>query len=106
MSPSGDGAGGRCACFSWENGGSDPDDPHGSDDPHCPHCGGSDPSSCSSILSNSIRIQDSEKLWRIGTASAKGFTIGVGIKGGLAIFSVVARLIARLRRRRLSAYAR
>lgn len=100
MSPSGDGAGGRCACFSWENGGSDPDDPH------CPHCGGSDPSSCSSILSNSIRIQDSEKLWRIVTASAKGFTIGVGIKGGLAIFSVVARLIARLRRRRLSAYAR
>ena len=39
-------------------------------------------------------------------ASAKGFTIGAGIKGGLAVFSVVARLTARVRRRNLSAYAR
>ncbi|KAF1892372.1 hypothetical protein Lal_00010837 [Lupinus albus] len=33
-----------------------------------------------------------KKLWRIITASVKGFTIGVGLKGGLGFFAILARL--------------
>lgn len=47
-------------------------------------------------------LSDSEKLRRVVTASIKGFTIGAGLKGGLAIFSILARL----RRRKLLASLR
>ncbi|CAN8314237.1 unnamed protein product [Cochlearia groenlandica] len=40
-------------------------------------------------------IWESEKLRRIIVASLKGFSIGSGIKGGLAIFSIVARFARR-----------
>ncbi|KAK9270267.1 hypothetical protein L1049_025844 [Liquidambar formosana] len=108
MSPPGDGnaaADGRCSCFSGENGGIDDD---GSGDWSCPHCGRSNPPSSSSCSSSSllgvdsVPVHDSEKLWRIVTASSKGFAIGAGLKGGLALFS----LLSRLRRRRLSASQR
>ncbi|KAJ6405177.1 hypothetical protein OIU84_013199 [Salix udensis] len=65
------------------------------------HCLKSEPPfSSSSCLSGTglIPFQDSEKLKRVVTASAKGFSIGAGIKGGLALFSILARL----RRSRLS----
>lgn len=48
-------------------------------------------------------VDDSEKLRRIIIASIKGFSIGTGIKGGLAIFSIVARFA---RRRRSSSQSR
>ncbi|KAJ6337543.1 hypothetical protein OIU76_007258 [Salix suchowensis] len=65
------------------------------------HCLKSEPPfSSSSCLSGTglNPFQDSEKLTRVVTASAKGFSIGAGIKGGLALFSILARL----RRTRLS----
>lgn len=37
----------------------------------------------------------SDKLWRIVTASSKGFGIGAGLKGGLALFSILSRLRSR-----------
>lgn len=61
--------------------------------------------SCSSTYSiglSTISLNDSEKLWRVVTASVKGFSIGAGLKGGLALFSILARL----RRRRISASTR
>uniref|UniRef100_A0A2P2J7W2 Transmembrane protein 135 N-terminal domain-containing protein n=1 Tax=Rhizophora mucronata TaxID=61149 RepID=A0A2P2J7W2_RHIMU len=64
------------------------------------HCRGSDrlSISCSSFSgSDSIPLTDSEKLRRIITASAKGFSIGAGLKGGLALFSILARLRRRTR---------
>lgn len=42
-----------------------------------------------------ISISESDKLWRIITASSKGFAIGAGLKGGLALFSILARLRSR-----------
>ncbi|KAF6148737.1 hypothetical protein GIB67_019345 [Kingdonia uniflora] len=39
--------------------------------------------------------RDDDKLQRIVLASIKGFTIGAGLKGGLAIFSILARLKSR-----------
>jgi hypothetical protein len=42
-------------------------------------------------------VADYDKPWRIFCASVKGFAIGAGIKGGLALFAILARL----RRRRL-----
>ncbi|XP_048131094.1 transmembrane protein 135 homolog isoform X1 [Rhodamnia argentea] len=51
---------------------------------------------------DSVPLTDAEKVRRIVTASAKGFSIGAGLKGGLALFSVLVRL----RRRRLSASMR
>lgn len=41
-------------------------------------------------------VRDSEKLWRILIASVKAFSIGAGLKGGLALVSVLSGL----RRRR------
>lgn len=105
MSPTGDGVttAGFCECFISENGGSLVEDHNGSDDRNCSHCKKSDPpsSSCSSSCLHDFDsgpVRDSEKLWRILIASAKGFTVGAGLKGGLAIFSILTRL----KRRRLS----
>ncbi|KAL3514144.1 hypothetical protein ACH5RR_026861 [Cinchona calisaya] len=53
-------------------------------------------SSCSLLSFDSYPVQDYDRLWRIFTASVKGFTIGAGLKGGLALFAILARL----RRRR------
>ncbi|KAK9162768.1 hypothetical protein Syun_003670 [Stephania yunnanensis] len=67
-----------------------------------PNCSRSD-NGCSSISNlDSFSEEDLEKIRRIVTASAKAFAIGAGLKGGLAVFSVLARL----RRSRLGAYAR
>ncbi|GFQ00190.1 hypothetical protein PHJA_002163000 [Phtheirospermum japonicum] len=54
-------------------------------------------SSCSLLSFDSYPVQDYDKPWRVFTASVKGFAIGAGLKGGLAIFA----LLTRLRRRRL-----
>ncbi|KAK0576826.1 hypothetical protein LWI29_023893 [Acer saccharum] len=115
MLPSGDGAvtsGGFCFCLSGENGGSSYDDDddaiNGSSNRGCMHCKRSDPSSssscysCSSVWLDLFPFKDSEKLRRIIASSAKGFSIGAGLKGGLSLFSILARL----RRTRLSASVR
>ncbi|XVF39513.1 hypothetical protein PTKIN_Ptkin01aG0040700 [Pterospermum kingtungense] len=101
MSPSGDEAingGCRCSCSSGENGGfhngaADYDVPRSRDET-CSHCARSEHSSCSSsaLGFDSIPLLDSENLRRIIVASAKGFSIGAGLKGGLALFSLLARL--------------
>ncbi|VFQ86735.1 unnamed protein product [Cuscuta campestris] len=57
-------------------------------------------SSCSLLSLESYPVQDYNKLWRVYSASVKGLTIGAGIKGGLALFSILARL----RRRRSFSY--
>ncbi|XP_047982543.1 uncharacterized protein LOC125223439 isoform X3 [Salvia hispanica] len=54
-------------------------------------------SSCSLLSFDSYPVQDYDKLWRVYTASVKGFAIGAGLKGGLAIFA----LLTRLRRRQM-----
>ncbi|XWS23889.1 hypothetical protein CRYUN_Cryun28dG0054300 [Craigia yunnanensis] len=101
MSPSGNGAingGYRCSCSSGENSGfQDGAADYGiprSHDETCTHCARSKPSSCSSSVLHfdSILLTDSENLRRIIVASAKGFSIGAGLKGGLALFSILARL--------------
>nr|XP_023918914.1 uncharacterized protein LOC112030458 [Quercus suber]POF02347.1 hypothetical protein CFP56_31240 [Quercus suber] len=92
MSHSDGGAAGGCACSAGVNGGSH----DGSGEPSCTHCRKSDTSSSSyaytSLSFDSIPLTDSEKLRRIVIASIKGFTIGAGLKGGLALFSILARL--------------
>ncbi|XP_042046911.1 uncharacterized protein LOC121792857 [Salvia splendens] len=54
-------------------------------------------SSCSLLSFDSYPVQDYDKPWRVYTASVKGFAIGAGLKGGLAIFA----LLTRLRRRQM-----
>ncbi|KAH9756587.1 TMEM135 C rich domain-containing protein [Citrus sinensis] len=99
---------GFCSCFSVENGGSYDDYIDGSGNRGCMHCKRSDPSSssscysCSSLWLDLAPFKDSEKLQRVITASAKGFSIGAGLKGGLALFSILTRL----RRRQSSAFSR
>ncbi|CAN8289992.1 unnamed protein product [Cochlearia groenlandica] len=66
------------------------EDPGGSDNHTCMHQNGSDP-----IRFDLSTSYSSEKLRRIIVASIKGFSIGTGIKGGLAIFSIVVRLVRR-----------
>ncbi|KAL6962736.1 hypothetical protein U1Q18_037692 [Sarracenia purpurea var. burkii] len=102
MWPSGDeivAGGGTCTCFPDENGGNLADGSSKLDDRRCPHCRRPDlpsSSSSSSLLSfESVPLKDYNKIWRIVTASAKGFTIGAGLKGGLALFAVIGRLIRR-----------
>ena len=57
-------------------------------------------SSSYALLSfDSFPLEDYDKRWRIFTASVKGFAIGAGIKGGLSLFAILARL---RRRRSLS----
>ncbi|OMO93780.1 hypothetical protein CCACVL1_06357 [Corchorus capsularis] len=113
MSPSGYGAIDgccRCSCSSGENGGFH-DGPanngiHVSHDETCTHCARSKASSCSSsgLGFNSVLLTDSEKLRRIIVASAKGFSIGAGLKGGLALFSLLARL-RRKKSRKVEAFS-
>ncbi|GLT57437.1 hypothetical protein SLA2020_434110 [Shorea laevis] len=94
----------RCFCPAVQNG----DFPgeacvHGSDEETCAHCAMAKPSFCSSSFGfDLIRLTDSEKLRRIVLASAKGFSIGAGLKGGLGLFSILVRL----RRRRSSSATR
>ena len=91
MSHSDDGAAGGCACSAGVNGGSH----DGSGEPSCTHCRKSDTSSSyayTSLSFDSIPLTDSEKLRRIVISSIKGFAIGAGLKGGLALFSILARL--------------
>ncbi|CAL5386006.1 unnamed protein product [Camellia sinensis] len=99
MSPPG---GGTCSCSSIENKDDLGDGFDKLNDRRCPHCRRShlpSSSSSSSLLSfDSVPLEDYDKLWRIFTASVKGFTIGAGIKGGLSLFAVLTRF----RRRRLS----
>ncbi|KAF3445825.1 hypothetical protein FNV43_RR11002 [Rhamnella rubrinervis] len=99
MSPSN----GRCECFSGENAG-DELDHDDSGDVSCAHCRKIDSSpsySCNSVSLGydsvslgygSLPLKDWEKLRRVVIASAKGFIIGAGLKGGLALFSILARL--------------
>ncbi|XP_062015862.1 uncharacterized protein LOC133732343 isoform X2 [Rosa rugosa] len=100
MSPDGD----VCTCCAGENGGSNGDH---AEDLVCAHYRKSDPSPSSFCYSSSLKYvpvpsSDSEKLRRVVTASIKGFTIGAGLKGGLAVFSILARL----RKRKLLASLR
>ncbi|XP_010269273.1 PREDICTED: uncharacterized protein LOC104605990 [Nelumbo nucifera] len=86
----------RCRCVSRENGGFHCENHSTSIDQTCPQCGAKcDPSSSSLyyLLSSDSRSQkDLEKVWRCISAAAKGFTIGAGLKGGLAAFAILARL--------------
>ncbi|KAG4140740.1 hypothetical protein ERO13_D06G036300v2 [Gossypium hirsutum] len=98
MSPDGDGAiNGCCPCSfsSGENG------IPGSHDDTCKHCTRSKSlsSSPSALGSDSVLLVDSNKLRRIFVASAKGFSIGAGLKGGLALFSILARLLRKKSRK-------
>ncbi|MBA0597292.1 hypothetical protein Gorai_007101, partial [Gossypium raimondii] len=98
MSPDGDGAiNGCCPCSfsSGENG------IPGSHDDTCKHCTRSKSlsSSPSALGSDSVLLVDSNKLRRIFVASAKGFSIGAGLKGGLALFSIIARLLRKKSRK-------
>ncbi|KAJ8755596.1 hypothetical protein K2173_022191 [Erythroxylum novogranatense] len=65
-------------------------------EPSCDaHCScNSDSSSCPSSSSPPPLLVSlhSEKVRRVVTASMKGFSIGAALKGGLALFSVLARL--------------
>ncbi|WVZ20046.1 hypothetical protein V8G54_007368 [Vigna mungo] len=49
-------------------------------------------SSTLGYIVDAVPAKEREKLRRILVASAKGFSIGAGIKGGLAIFAILARL--------------
>ncbi|KAK1391475.1 Transmembrane protein like [Heracleum sosnowskyi] len=69
-----------------------------STDRTCSQCGGSNnstlrtSSSAASLLSfDSVPVKYYDKRLRIIHAAIKGFTIGAGIKGGLALFSILAR---------------
>ncbi|KAF8116400.1 hypothetical protein N665_0018s0010 [Sinapis alba] len=93
MSPSRRKANGsRCSCIGEINGIAG-DDAGESFDLSCIHCNGSD--WIKTDLSTYFSSDDSEKLRRIIVASIKGFSIGTGIKGGLALFSIVARFARR-----------
>ncbi|KAK9023526.1 hypothetical protein V6N11_003744 [Hibiscus sabdariffa] len=100
MSPFGDGAinrGCRCSCSSGDDGGLHDGATNcsfsASHDKTCTHCARSSISCFPSALGfDSILLTDSKKLRRIFVASAKGFSIGAGLQGGLAIFSILARL--------------
>ncbi|CAL0304832.1 unnamed protein product [Lupinus luteus] len=46
---------------------------------------------CRSII-ELVPSKEHKKLWRIITASVKGFTVGFGLKGGLGFFAILARL--------------
>ncbi|KAE8723697.1 TRM112-like protein [Hibiscus syriacus] len=104
MSPSADGAI-NCACglssHSGENGGFEDGATPRLVDETCTHCNGSKPSSYSSstLGSGAIPLTDSDKLRRLVVVSAKGFSIGAGIRGGLALFSILARLRRRKSRK-------
>ena len=71
------------------------DEDSSSDGKHCPHCRKSDPSSSSTSYFDPISETNSDKFKRIISASIKGFVIGAGLKGGVSIFSLLARLSRR-----------
>ncbi|KAL1364022.1 hypothetical protein HN51_012180 [Arachis hypogaea] len=76
------------------------EDDHASSD--CKHSNGSLPSTTSSsrIIVDAIPPKEFEKLRRVLVASAKGFSIGAGIKGGLAVFAILSRLTRKQRQRK------
>lgn len=85
-----------CCFGACENGGFHGEG-DGSGEPNCTHCTKSGTCSSYSCYSSlgfdyPIPLKDSEKLRRIVVASAKGFAIGAGLKGGLALFSILVRL--------------
>ncbi|KFK45147.1 hypothetical protein AALP_AA1G350100 [Arabis alpina] len=90
-------------CSYIKNDGITGDDSARSDDSPCIHCKDSNPFDLESSCCSSSKSDDSEKLRRIIVASVKGFSIGTGLKGGLAIFSIVSRFA---RRRRSSSQSR
>ncbi|KAG4194151.1 hypothetical protein ERO13_A06G035800v2 [Gossypium hirsutum] len=98
MSPDGDGAINGCCPFSFSSG---ENGIPGSHDDTCKHCTRSQSlsSSPSALGSDSVLLVDSNKLRRIFVASAKGFSIGAGLKGGLALFSILARLLRKKSRK-------
>ncbi|KAG9144386.1 hypothetical protein Leryth_017515 [Lithospermum erythrorhizon] len=50
-------------------------------------------SSSWSLLSlDSYKVEEYNQIWRVLVASLKGFTIGAGLKGGLAIFALLPRI--------------
>ncbi|OAY58136.1 uncharacterized protein LOC110608546 isoform X3 [Manihot esculenta] len=103
--PPTDGSATCSSCFSCQNGCFHGHDDGSCADPRCIQCMRSDPPSCSSaplLGFDSIPLKDSEKLSRVIIASAKGFSIGAGLKGGLSLFSILARL----RRTRLCSSSR
>ncbi|KAB2076450.1 hypothetical protein ES319_A06G041300v1 [Gossypium barbadense] len=98
MSPDGDGAINGCCPFSFSSG---ENGIPGSHDDTCKHCTRSQSlsSSPSALGSDSVLLVDSNKLRRIFVASAKGLSIGAGLKGGLALFSILARLLRKKSRK-------
>ncbi|WZZ15741.1 hypothetical protein YC2023_108830 [Brassica napus] len=90
--------GSRCSCTRGEIDGISGGE---SFDRTCTHCNGSDsikPDPASSWFLSSLsetKLDDSEKLRRIIVASLKGFSVGTGIKGGLALFSIIVRFARR-----------
>ncbi|KHG06162.1 Transmembrane protein [Gossypium arboreum] len=98
MSPDGDGAINGCCPFSFSSG---ENGIPGSHDDTCKHCTRSQSlsSSPSALGSDSVLLVDSNKLRRIFVASAKGFSIGAGLKGGLALFSILAHLLRKKSRK-------
>ncbi|XP_039070180.1 transmembrane protein 135 homolog [Hibiscus syriacus] len=109
MSPFGDGvikSGCRCLCSSGGDGGFQDGDTNfglfASHQDTCTHCA----SSCSpsALGFDSSLLTDPEKLRRIFVASVKGFSIGAGLQGGLAIFSILARL-QRKKSRKVDAFS-
>ncbi|KAJ8433764.1 hypothetical protein Cgig2_025927 [Carnegiea gigantea] len=89
MPPAEDGAtyAGDCSC----PGEFPTSDEFRSDHRGCPHCQKSDSPSSSYYAFET----NSDKIRRVISASVKGFTIGAGLKGGLALFSLLARLSRR-----------
>ncbi|PIA52155.1 hypothetical protein AQUCO_01000200v1 [Aquilegia coerulea] len=65
-----------------------------SNDQKCPYCQRSE-TYYSLLKSKFCSEKASDEISRIITASAKGFAIGAGLKGGLAVFSILARLKSR-----------
>ncbi|XP_019417637.1 PREDICTED: uncharacterized protein LOC109328573 [Lupinus angustifolius] len=57
-------------------------------------------SSPRSLCRSIIDAKEYEKLRRIIIASAKGFSIGAGLKGGLAFFAILARLMRKTPQRK------
>ncbi|MED6136818.1 hypothetical protein PIB30_059288 [Stylosanthes scabra] len=69
---------------------------------YCKHTNGSLPSTTTSsrTIIDAIPPKEFEKLRRILVASAKGFSIGTGLKGGLALFAILSRLTRKQRQRK------
>ncbi|KAG2320462.1 hypothetical protein Bca52824_013675 [Brassica carinata] len=96
MSPSRQTANGSpCSCLRREIDGIAGDDSGEPFDLTCNHSNSIKPDLSSSCSPSGSKSDDSEKLRRIIVASIKAFSIGTGIKGGLAIFSIFARLARR-----------